>query len=244
MRIMGRQKQTGFTVIEVVLVIAISGLIAMGIMSSSSRQVNVQNYRDGVESFRDFLAGQFEDLDSVKNNQSGGCPGGASHGRGAGNCFYSGKFISITASGDETKLEARPIQSTVNEVDDTIASVNVVGDDTDENVQKSRINWGVQAVSSLSPTSPINRYVTIFRSPITGSVSSYVTAENVSSNLLTLVTADPAAVPSYIADDAIMCLKDPTLPDTEDYRAGWMAVRIASDAVDASGVTTRAGQCS
>lgn len=237
---MGRRQQTGFTVIEVVLVIAISGLIAMGVMSNSSRQVNVQNYRDGVESFRDFLAGQFEDLDSVKNNQDSGC--GGSHIRGAGDCFYSGKFIAITYSGDETKLDARPIRSTVNPVTDTVSSVDVVST-TDDNIQRTTIDWGLQAVGPMSGL-PVNRYVTIFRSPIDGRVSSYVTTDSLSASgsMLSLVTsANPAAFGWYVADDTTICLKDPT---NEENKSAWMAVRIAERAVDASGITTMSGQCS
>lgn len=235
---MGRRQQTGFTVIEVVLVIAISGLIAMGVMSNSSRQVNVQNYRDGVQSFRDFLAGQFEDLDAVKNNQANGC---GSHIRGAGDCFYSGKYISITPlPDDETRLVARPIQTTV-EANDEISSVTVTSD-TDDNVQSTKIDWGLQARAQTTGASGlgISRYVTIFRSPITGRVSSYVTSNNIGVGNFKNFIENPTSEATLASGDTIICLADPT----NDTPGQWMAVRITNGAVDASGITTMAGQCS
>lgn len=239
---MGRRQQTGFTVIEVVLVIAISGLIAMGVLSNSSRQVNIQNYRDGVESFRDFLAGQFEDLDAVKNNEAGGCAPGSTDIRGAGDCFYSGKYISITPMpDDETRLVARPIQTKVDEDTDEISNVTVT-DDTDENVQSTKIDWGLQARTKAGLE--MSRYLTIFRSPVTGRVSSYVTQGDVSSTdtrLKNVVTgvANGNAVYNPEPEDIIICLADPT----NDTPGQWMAVRITKGAVDASGITTMAGQC-
>ena len=64
----GRHLQKGFTIIEVMLVLAITSLMLSAVLNNSSRRVNEQHYREGVESFRDFLAGTFEDIDSVKND--------------------------------------------------------------------------------------------------------------------------------------------------------------------------------
>ena len=54
---MGRHLQKGFTIIEVMLVLAITSLMLSAVLNNSSRRVNEQHYREGVESIRDFLAG-------------------------------------------------------------------------------------------------------------------------------------------------------------------------------------------
>ena len=51
--------QKGFTIIEVVLVIAISGLMAAGIMIGVSSSINRQQYRDSVQSFAAFLRSEY-----------------------------------------------------------------------------------------------------------------------------------------------------------------------------------------
>lgn len=245
---MGRRIQKGFTVIEVVLVLAISGLIMMGIMSNHSRQVNEQNYRDGVESFRDFLAGQFEDLDAVKNNANNGCTSPAA--RGAGNCFYTGKYIEIKPVGDQTELNAYPIQSyvlagTYNSVDesnreDTISRVEVKRDDI--NKKETYVDWGVQvrAPGNLS-NQPAQRVFIIYRNPITGRVSSHMvkdTAVN-TSNIKRLAEGTP--ISNLETSDAVFCLSSPT----DSRKERWVSMKIAKGAIDASGITLAGtGGCS
>lgn len=245
---MGRRIQTGFTVIEVVLVIAISGLIMLGIMGNSMRQVNEQNYREGVESFRDFLAGQFEDIDAVKNNQSGGCGGGSTAARGMGACFYSGKLIHIQRIGDGTKLVSYPVKSTVNEaanppIISTVAAIKTA----DENIVSSEIQWGLQArLSGVNAGTPLeNLYILVFRDPVDGTASSHIfkgtTGEN-SAQLLRMVKPglSPESAVDMQTNDQIVCLSDPN----SDVRDRWLALKISPGIVNASSLTmVGSGKC-
>ena len=247
-RKMGRQRLAGFTIIEVVLVIAVSGLLMLGIMDSSLRQVNEQNYRDGVEVFKDFLAGQFEDIESVKNNRDNGCGSVTSVDRGMGECFYSGKLIHIKAApGSETEVVSYPVKSTMTDAGvGTPAAIGSVEALTsvNENVVSSKIPWGIQA-RTPEPASVVidNLYILVFRSPITGNASTVFYTSSVGTSHLTNMVKAGMSVPveaGVRGGDQIICLSDANgIPHER-----WLAIKIASGVPNASSLTNiGSGQC-
>ncbi|MGI9339469.1 MAG: type II secretion system protein [Psychrobacter sp.] len=61
------QYRRGFTIIEVVLFLAITGLMLAGILASVGAGVNGKRYTEAVDSFQDFLISQFDQTDNVAN---------------------------------------------------------------------------------------------------------------------------------------------------------------------------------
>ena len=151
---MGRHLQKGFTIIEVMLVLAITSLMLSAVLNNSSRRVNEQHYREGVESFRDFLAGTFEDIDSVKNDVLGQikrCNSSPFAGdntvawRGSAECFYSGREVTITydRSSGSTKLTSRSVKAFIDPSGATEPQYIAVMDAREANLREQDIDWGV-----------------------------------------------------------------------------------------------------
>ena len=65
----------GFTIIEVVLVLAVSGLLLVGMIAGTGSAVARHRYNDSVSSFRDFLQQQYSYVARVQNESgSRECP--------------------------------------------------------------------------------------------------------------------------------------------------------------------------
>lgn len=114
---MGSKFSSGFTIIEVMLFLAITGLMLAGILANANRSVNEQHYRDGVESVRNVFASEYAKVYSLTNSATsavanpcvddGAAPAKA---RGMSDCLYVGRLIEIApTSGDGSSLKVRPV---------------------------------------------------------------------------------------------------------------------------------------
>ncbi len=99
--------QPGFTIIEVVLFLAISGLLAVGLMVGTGAAIQRQQYRDSVQSYANFLRNQYAQVISVGNYDSADrkCPlepSGSEAPRGRSNCVVVGRYVAaIDGSGQK-----------------------------------------------------------------------------------------------------------------------------------------------
>lgn len=234
---MGRQLQAGFTIIEVVLVMAITALLMLGMLANSTNRINDQHYREGVDSFRDFIAGSFEDVSSVKNDRMGvteRCQGisvGTSYTniptvtwRGGAPCFSVGKEIAINRSGDRTIATTRSVKASIDNTGTAVYSRSGVDD---INKREMIIDWGVQARLPKPATHwPYNNYrLRLIKHPELGyTIFQFSTNGGTTWNEVT--------------KDVDFCMSNPY--DTNPSR--WYVVRIAKDTVNATGVTTLNGE--
>lgn len=102
MSIMQGKYQRGFTIVEVVLFLAISGTLAIVLLAATTAAIQQQQYRDSVQSFAGFLRGQYEKVISVENDRTpaDNCPIASSTsgaGRGQSDCVIVGRYIATTA---------------------------------------------------------------------------------------------------------------------------------------------------
>lgn len=106
---MGKYKNSGFTIIEVMLFLGITGILVASILVGASANINSQRYRDSVEQLRNVIQGQYDRAYSLTNDNadtSGNinpCNADSSmrkH-RGTSTCYYVGRMIEITF--DDTK---------------------------------------------------------------------------------------------------------------------------------------------
>lgn len=67
---MGGKNAPGFTIIETMLFLAVSGVLAIGIITSAGYALNVQRYRDSAMSFISYLQSQYDRVINVQNNRS------------------------------------------------------------------------------------------------------------------------------------------------------------------------------
>jgi len=102
-------KQTGgFTIIETMLFLGISGILIVGLLAGTGVTIGIQRYRDAVETFKSFMQEQYSELSSVRNDRDKGwtCDqnaatietASANDGTtpGQSECMFVGRYVSIT----------------------------------------------------------------------------------------------------------------------------------------------------
>jgi type II secretory pathway pseudopilin PulG len=145
---MNAQKQTGFTIIEVSLVLGISSLLLMLMMVGITLAVQRQRFSDSVNGTQSFLQQQFNFTQNVLNDRSTGSCGDPTNpgdtatadpsDRGASGCVVLGKLLEIAvATGDD--------ESTVN-------SYDVVGTDVDTTVAPYKDYSDLELMRAIHPT--------------------------------------------------------------------------------------------
>lgn len=106
---MGTQKTRGFTIIESLLFLAISGALVVAMLGSVGVTIQIQRYRDAVETFKTLLQDQYSELASVKNEQrtaAWSCNaqaetvegGSGAKDRGQSSCVILGRYMAINGA--------------------------------------------------------------------------------------------------------------------------------------------------
>lgn len=188
---MGRQhmRQNGYTLVEIIFVVAISSLMLVGVFQNANLKVSDRQYREGVELFRDFIAAQFEDVMSVKNNRTTTdhfCEQKDKNTSvGQSECIYAGKLLKIKSDSDSTNIESFPVLALVSEpgfasdgsyAPPKVQDIKIMTDDP--NVLDFKSDWSVAAYYPFD--SSINRvgqsgddYILIVKHPVSGYTRSY-----------------------------------------------------------------------
>jgi len=99
-------KTAGFTIIETLLFLAITGALVAGVMTGVGVSLNAQRYKDSVETFKSQLQGQYSELSSVQNtgdkgytcNASGVIVTSANQLKGQSNCLLMGRYITLSGA--------------------------------------------------------------------------------------------------------------------------------------------------
>lgn len=63
-------KNTGFTIVETMLFLGITGLMVMSILAGAGRSINIQRYHDSINSLQSFLQQQYSDVTNTINNRN------------------------------------------------------------------------------------------------------------------------------------------------------------------------------
>lgn len=203
---MGSKTQTGFTIIEVMLFLAVSGMLAAVILVGSGISINQQRYRDSVSSLKSYVQEQYSEVTNVMNDRakSWSCNGAADvteadpsggESRGTSDCVILGRFLTVDNSG--TKLSSANVVGVRNagatDQPNDIAELAtnyklgispVVHDDNE-------VSWGAQIVKAKS-TTPMPLSVLILRSPLSGAILTFTADGNQSDLHSMIVTANMA----------------------------------------------------
>lgn len=142
---MGGRNSRGFTILETMLFLAITGALVVALLVGVTGSINTQRYRDSVLSFKTLLQDQYTELGNVFNGRSGNwrcetdgtiteVTDGTAEQRGQSDCVLLGRYISI--------------------VNDTITTANVIGRAPDRitavgndiNILKTNYSLGVSSV--------------------------------------------------------------------------------------------------
>lgn len=220
-------KNAGFTIVETMLFLGITGLLVMGVLVGTGTSINVQRYRDSVTSLKSYLQQQYSKTANVSNDSlSNSCNGVSGQPRGQSNCVILGKLIT-TNNGSE--LSTRSVIGTIPtgslETDDLEALKRYNITFSPQTGENYTIDWG----SSLNKTngSDIDFSVLILRSPSSGIIRTFIKNARVLSNedLKGMLNT------SDLSNDVKVCVNSNGL-----FTGAKLAVYIGKNATSASGV--------
>lgn len=197
---MGIKKQTGFTIIETMLFLAVTGVLAAAILVGSGVAIGQQRYRDSVNSLKSYIQSQYSEVTNVVNdrdkrwtcNANGDVlevNESAGQARGTSDCVVMGRFITIDGTG--TILRSSNIigyrtsgaATAAGDLEELKANYKIGISPIEQD--KTDVAWGAQIVKQKT-TTPLPSSVLIIRSPLSGSVLTF-TSEGVQSNPRTLI---------------------------------------------------------
>lgn len=203
---MGKHTQTGFTVIEVMLFLGVTGLLAMGILVGSGIAINQQRYRDSVTSLKSYIQQQYSEVGNVTNGRAKtwNCDTNgvitevaSGQARGTSECVILGRFITVDEAGTKLttsnvsayRLPSAPVAAS--DIAEIAGNYRLASSPIDQDIQQ--VAWGAQVVRP-STTTPQPLSILIVRSPLSGSLLTF-TAEGVQTNLNSMVNlANTSAV--------------------------------------------------
>ncbi len=201
---MGTHSRKGFTLIEVILFLAISGLMLLGVLVGVAGSINRQRYDEATGSFLDYMQSQYNLNDNVRNNRPNtrGCKSGAivsnatDQPRGTSDCTVAGRLISST---DGVTITSQPIYSTSaglkNPATET-ALLNSLGlivapDDLTSDDANYSMLWDTKIYTNKSnPNASRDFGVLILRLPTNGLTRTYVSTNY--TNLSNFWSASPS----------------------------------------------------
>lgn len=207
--------ERGFTIIEVVLFLAITGGLFAALMIGVSVGVTQQRYLDSVRSYKALLQDQYiaaintrneanqnvkcgdaGDGSIVESQQSGGA-GGRDPARGASECVILGRAIQIQQDSGSTRITTSSVTGyePVGTSDDTSDS-NVISSYQPKlalyDREESTIAWGgsLTQADRQDQQDLSTALIVVLRSPKSGSIVVYTTNNGLSGEDLTPLFAD------------------------------------------------------
>lgn len=199
---MGTNTQSGFTFIEVMLFLAVTGLLAIGILVGSGAAINQQRYRDSVNTLKSYIQQQYSEVTSVANSRNtnwqcnsngvitdtGGSAGAP---RGRSDCVMLGRFMTVDSTGKQLTSSsvsayrvagAATATSDIDELKNYRLAVSPINQDETE------VSWGAQVVNQNN-TAPLSLSILIVRSPLSGSVFTF-TQDTIQTSLNAMISED------------------------------------------------------
>ena len=247
---MGARISPGFTIIETMLFLAVTGLLVMGVLIGTGSALNRQRYTDSVETFKNLVQAQYAELGSVKNSRSNtwSCDAsalpatGGSEIRGQSGCLIVGKYMRID-KGDISiyTVLARKTGTTTGLTDIQTIDTNYTYNVSQDGVDNRKMEWGTQiayastGIDAKTPKAPRVLGLLFIRSPESGSIYTF------SSSTVPAKTAINAATFKSIINESTntfpgqgartVCVQSSGLFPTSD-----MAVAINQSAANSSAV--------
>lgn len=197
-----QQARQGFTIIETMLVLAITGVLIVGLLVGLGSSIGNQRYLDAVSSFKNLLQDQYSQINNVTNDRtvnwtcsSSAVPAVAPTGGttpGQSNCVLLGRYLAVEG-GTITMATVVGYPKSDTASSGTIASIKsdyTLGIST-SSIESTSLEWGAHIAWPVSgggskpptsPTSPIvprSLAILLIRSPVNGTAYTF-TSDSVS----------------------------------------------------------------
>jgi type II secretory pathway pseudopilin PulG len=176
----------GFTIIETMLVLAITGAIGVGLFIGWSANVSTQSYKDGVNTLLAKLQTQYDDTYNMSNSRGKKITCGAAvvyddtattSNQGSSNCVVLGRYIlfahdkvtikRIVGVDSASASQSSDLQSIKDFSPQVVADAAEIPDEYD-------LPWGITLYKpDDSAKPPVYKAMVIIRSPLSGAVYTY-----------------------------------------------------------------------
>lgn len=174
---MGTLKPSGFTIIETMLFLAISGALVTVVLVGTGASINEQRYRDSVTSLQAVLQDQYSEVSNVRNVEAATpltC-GTQTVSRGQNDCVLLGRYIVTT---DNKTLRMSSVVGYVS------PGVPLIGSDLAvlrqyqlrllaQTTETYTIEWGSELLQPVN-NQPALFSVLIIRSPQSGAIRTFI----------------------------------------------------------------------
>jgi type II secretory pathway pseudopilin PulG len=249
---MGARNSQGFTIIETMLFLAVTGLLVMGVLIGTGTALNRQRYRDSVESFKNVLQSQYADLGSVRNSRpdtlacdATALPVPGSEIRGQSGCLIVGKYLRIDG-GDISIYTVLARGQGITGVSDITNLDTKYTYNVSQDVEERTLEWGTKIVypkSGIDASASTSRQIgiLIIRSPDSGSLYTFTNRAvpaKTAINSATFTSLISASISGYPGQGArTLCVQSSGLFPTTD-----MAVAINQYAATASAIEVQSAE--
>ena len=226
---MGTHLKQGFTIVETMLVLAITGVLVTGLLVGVSASIANQRYRDSVATFKSFLQDQYSQVDNVSNERpanftctSAAKPvavtGSDNTNPGQTGCVLLGRYITVIDGDVTTAAVVGYENSTTAAATDVQTlkdnySFGILGSSVQTSTLEwdAKIAWPATGVDGRSQTTPRSLSILIVRSPQSGSSYTFtadtapqidaVSSETLKSLLVQSLTTTPGQKAQTICVD-------------------------------------------
>ena len=178
----------GFTIIETMLVLAVTGVLVSTLLFGIGSSIAVQRYGDSVTSFRSLLQDQYARVSSVSNGRGAGwsCNASATPVQGGNtapgqtDCVLLGRYISVV-DGAISMATVVGYQTSSSAAANDMQSVkdNYALGLSDSSVETKTLEWGARiawpktGTGASNPTTPRSIAFFILRSPESGTTYTF-----------------------------------------------------------------------
>ena len=193
--------KAGFTIIETILFIGITGLLISGILIGTGSSINIQRYRDSVTSLQSFFQQQYSDVANVSNGLPSSSCDGTNKLRGQSDCVILGKYITTTE--DSGVLSVKDVVGTI---PNSASMVNDIESLKQYNIKITtpltttsyNTEWGALIVKPEDSKVAATLSILIVRSPLSGVIRTFidetqVLADTKIQNLLNITALNQSA---------------------------------------------------
>ncbi|OGL22672.1 hypothetical protein A2707_05165 [Candidatus Saccharibacteria bacterium RIFCSPHIGHO2_01_FULL_45_15] len=200
---MTSQKQWGFTIIELMLFLGITGALFAGLLVGVNTNINQQRYKESVVSYQGLLEQQYSRVYNPQNSRQGNetctAEGGvesvtdSGQARGTSGCVLLGRYVQI--KNDGMKIETGDVigvepAAASNGISDVDAIAAYAPRKSPINIQEYDVEWQSSLYSASQATSSAS--FLIIRSPVSGLVRAFGQDEPLPTVLSDMITVGAA----------------------------------------------------
>lgn len=219
---MGDRASAGFTIIETILFLAVTGALIAGMMFATSMTLGTQRYSDATESFKALLQQQYASITSVQNPRENNvtCTTQAATAdgdvlRGQSDCVLVGRYMMIDG-GDVSIYPVLAYELATSTSSDTSNDIEAFRDDyylnlAKQNVVNTKLEWDARIAWATAGSTddqrgsfPAQRTMSLLflRSPASGQVYTFTSNTIPSDSQLTNTDTAPAFLTNMIVAGA------------------------------------------